>query len=690
MGRNNAIISLLLFFSALCQSVSAKSAQNDFSLREDTIAEPETVLDEVVVVKRQNGTTKLRGTVTNTDRISAAELRRAACCNLGESFTTNASVDVNYSDAATGAKQIKLLGLSGSYVQMLTENIPNLRGAGSVYGLGYIPGPWMESIQVSKGTSSVKNGYEAITGQINIEFLKPQNEASVGVNAYADIFGKAELNAMGNIHLNEMWSTGLLLHGENGFASHDENNDGFMDLPKIRQVSAMNRWAYLGDNYVFQAGVKFLDEKRISGQHSHNGGSDGLMHEPYLIDIKTRRWEGFTKNAYIFDKENEGNIALILSGTSHREDASYGHRLYNVDEQNFYASLIFEKKWADGLHGISAGTSFNYDYFDQYFRLSNDVDEPAARLKEKEAVPGVYAQYTYSLGSKLLLMGGIRYDHSSVYGSMVTPRAHAKLNLYGGALSIHGSVGRGYRSAHPLLENHFLLASSRQITIGSDLRQERSMNYGGGAAGFFQLFGKTLNLSGEYYYTRFSHQLLVDLDSDPHGVTIRDSENRPSFSHTVQFEMTYPLLRDLTLTAAYRYTDVKVDYGKGLVEKPLTSRNKGLFTLNWSPMMGIWQADVTLAINGGGRMPTPYETSSGTMSWERRFHTFPQLNAQLTRNFRHWAVYIGGENLTGYRQKTPIIDAANPWGSNFDATMVYAPIHGAMIYAGFRYNFTKY
>ena len=216
------------------------------------------------------------------------------------------------------------------------------------------------------------------------------------------------------------------------------------------------------------------------------------------------------------------------------------------------------------------------------------------------------------------------------------------------------------------------------------------MNYGAGASGFLTLFDRSLNYSAEYYYTRFSHQMLVDLETDPHAVIIKDSGNRPNYSHTFQVELSYQIINDLTFSAAYRYTDVKVDYGFGLVSKPLTSKNKGLFSLNWAPMMGIWQVDATLAINGGGRMPRPYELADGEMSWNATYKTFPQLNLQITRNFRNWSVYLGGENLTNYRQKTPIIDAANPWGSNFDSTMIYAPIHGAMIYAGFRFNLTKY
>lgn len=648
------------------------------------------ILDEVVIVKRQTGIRKLKNIPTNSEIISSAELLRAACCNLGESFTSNASVDVNYSDAATGARQIKLLGLSGTYVQMLTENIPNLRGASSLYGLGYIPGPWMQSIQVSKGASSVKNGYESITGQINVEYLKPQTDQSLLINGYVDLFGKGEINFAGNLHLNERWSGALLLHGENAFASHDENNDGFMDLPGIRQFNGLNRWAYMGSNYVFQGGVRFLAEDRKSGQHSHEHSDPDNHTIPYKIDIDTRRWEVFTKNAYIFDKNNEGSVALILSGSIHDEDADYGKKLYDVVQDNVYASLMYERKWHEGMHGLSTGLSFNYDRYNQRFRLENNSEITPAIKKEAEATPGVYAQYTFSMNNGLMLMGGIRYDHSSVYGSMVTPRIHGRWNLLDGAVSLFASAGRGYRSPHPLAENHFYMASSRQIIIGSDLQQEVAMNYGGGVTGFVSVFGKTLNYNTEFYYTRFSHQLLVDLDTDPHSVIISDSQNKANFSRTFQIELTYPIIDDLSFTAAYRLTDVKVDYGKGLVTKPLTSKNKGLFSLSWTPMMGLWQVDATLAINGSGRMPTPYRLDNGELSWPERYKTFPQLNAQVTRNFRHWAVYIGGENLTGYRQKHPIIDAANPWGSNFDATMVYAPVHGAMFYAGFRYTLTKY
>lgn len=444
----------------------------------DSIAES-TTLDEVVVRSR-GGVRKLTGVATNTDLISAGELKRAAWCNLGESFTTNPSVDVSYTDAATGARQIKLLGLAGTYVQMLTENIPNFRGAAAPYGLGYVAGPWMQSIQVSKGASSVKNGYESITGQINIEMKKPQLDPSLSVNAYVDHLGKLEANFDGNLHFGDKWSGGLLLHGENAFATHDENGDGFADMPRIRQLAGMNRWAYLGRDYVFQAAVKFLAESRRSGQIGHHATATD---NPYIIDIATRRVEAFTKNAYIFDHENDGNVALIASFAYHDQGSEYGHKAYDIAQAETYLSLMFERKWL-GMHSLSAGLSFNHDSYHQQYRLVSGT-EPLTRDNTDESVGGVYAQYTLNLDERFIAMCGLRYDYNSRYGSLLTPRLHLRYIV--GNLNFHASAGRGYHSPHPLAEYSYLLASSRKLELGGTPRIEEAWNVGGGVAWEFRL-----------------------------------------------------------------------------------------------------------------------------------------------------------------------------------------------------------
>lgn len=638
------------------------------------------MMEEVQVVERKMGVVKSRSSVLNEDMISSAELARAACCNLGESFTTNPSVDVSYSDAATGAKQIKLLGLSGTYVQMLTENIPNYRGASAPFALGYIPGPWMQSIQVSKGSSSVKNGYEAITGQINVEFKKPQAPSSLNVNLFANSKEKYEANFDANIHLNKRLSTALLAHYENSTRSHDANGDGFLDMPRIKQYNFQNRWAWMGDNYVFQSSVKAMKEDRSGGQAGH------LDTQLYKIGINTERYEVFTKNAYIFNKEKSTNLALILSGSLHKQEAGYGYKLYDVDQKNLYASLMFETNF-DERNSISTGLSLNHDYFNQSYRLDNDRTEPLVQSREKETVPGAYVQYTYNWEDKLILMGGLRADHSDIYGTFITPRAHIK---YTPAqwVNLRASAGKGYRTNHVLAENNYLLASGRKVKIDSNLDQEEAWNYGFSSSFYIPLFGKTLNLNAEYYYTDFRHQMVIDLDTDPHAVHFTNLHGK-SYSHTLQVEATYPFFKGFTLTGAYRLTDVKTTYGQELLERPLTGKYKGLLTVSYQTPLGLWQCDVTLQMNGGGRMPTPYTLGDESLSWDARYKPYQQLSAQITRWFRHWSIYVGGENMTNFKQKNPIIGAADPWSTNFDSTMIWGPVHGAVYYVGLRFNWNR-
>ncbi len=634
-------------------------------------------LNEVTVTAHQAGRVKTNG-VGNMELISSKELLRAACCNLGESFTTNPSVDVNYADAATGAQQIKLLGLSGIYVQMLTENIPNYRGVAAPYALEYIPGPWMQSIQVSKGASSVKYGYESITGQINVEFKKPQATPFADANLYYNTKGKLEANLGANLKLSDKWSTALLGHYEILDKAHDDNGDGFVDMPKIRQGSLQSRWAWLGDKYIFQASVKGIKEHRESGQIGHHSANST---HPYLIDITNERYEAFTKNAYFLNEEHATNIALILSGSLHHENAMYGTKLYKADQRNGYASLLFETDFNEH-HNLSTGLSLNHDFLREKVIVKSEKLATAV-----ENVLGAYAQYTYKMGEKLIVMGGLRWDHSNIYGSFITPRMHLKY-APNDIVTLRGSIGKGYRTSHVLAENNFLLASGRQVVIYADLDQEEAWNYGISAALSLPIGDKKLELNAEYYYTNFPHQVVADLDSNPHAVHFTNLDGK-SYSHTWQVEATYPLFQGFTMTATYRRTDVKCTYDGVLREKPLTNKYKGLLTASYAPGLGKWQFDVTLQLNSGGRMPDAYVDSNGKPSWDNRYKGYEQLSAQVTRFFRHWSIYAGGENITGFKQKNPIIGADNPWGSNFDSTMIWGPIHGAVYYIGVRLNWSK-
>lgn len=653
--------------------VCRKKEEVEIVLRENT------VLDEVHVVGRKVGLTKMRNSVLNAEMINEAELTKAACCNLGESFVTNPSVDVSYSDAATGAKQIRLLGLSGTYVQMLTENIPNFRGAASPYGLGYVPGPWMQSIQVSKGTSSVKNGYEALTGQINVEYKKPQTSDLLSLNLFMASNLRYEANADAAIRINRNLSTMILAHYEDETQSHDSNDDGFIDYPNVRQYNLYNRWAYQKGKYLFQAGFKYLHENRTSGQMH-------AISDPYRIGIGTDRYEAYAKNAYIIDPARNMNVALILSGSIHEQNAFYGHKIYDLNQKNGYASLLFETEFTQA-HALSTGLSFNYDGFDQRYRLTNSTEAALEKSFPRESVSGAYVQYTFSPNEKWILMAGVRGDYSSEYGFFVTPRAHIKFNP-NDYIHFRVSAGKGYRASRVLAENNYLLASSRKIVMDAPLGQEEAWNYGASISTYLPLFGKTLNLNAEYYYTDFIRQVVTDVDSNPHQVLFANLSGR-SYSQSFQVEATYPFFEGFTLTAAYRLTDAKTTYSGVLREKPLTSRYKGLLSASYQTPLGIWQFDTTLQLNGGGRMPLPYTTGDGNRSWNPRYGSFVQLSAQVTRYFRRWSVYIGGENLTNYRQRDPVIDARHPWGPDFDATMIWGPVHGIKGYIGVRFNLER-
>ena len=646
-------------------------ATQTLSAQQDTTTQTHDL--KQVVVKATKGI-KARYRVDNTDLIGQGQLIRAACCNLGESFTTNPSVDVSYSDAATGARQIKLLGLSGTYVQMLTENIPNLRGAALPYSLGYVPGPWMQSIQVSKGASSVKNGYESTTGQINIEFLKPQGTDGVRANVYQDSELKTEVNLDGSIHLNSRLSTATLLHFENRQMDHDGNGDGFMDMPKLRQYNLMHRWAYVSPRWISQLLLRGLHDERRGGQSAkHATISSAPL---YATAVETDRYEMQWKNGFTLNADHNTSIALMLHGSWHDADYGFGYTRYDVTQKNGYAQLMFETD-IDDHHNISVGASLNHDNYDERFNPLGTLPDAASRVT-RETTPGVYAQYTYKLGDRLTVMPGVRWDHSSLYGTFITPRLHLKYSP-SDVVTLRTSVGKGYRSPHALAENTALLASGREVIVSPDLKQEEAWNMGLSIGLNLPVAERTLELNAEYYYTDFLNQMVINFDGarGAHTLSFENLDGR-SYSHTLQVDATYPFWDGMSATAAFRLNDVRCTYDGARQAKPLTSRYKGLLTLSYKTPLQLWQFDVTGQLNGGGRL---YDQS--------RYPAYFQLQAQITREFRNFSLYVGGENLNNYKIANPIQGAHHPWDAGFDATQVWGPVTGAMAYVGLRFKLEK-
>ena len=626
-------------------------------------------LEEVSILQRKaEGVSRMGGAV-NGNEIGQDELFRAACCNLGESFVTNPSVDVNYNDAAVGARQIKLLGLSGQYVQMLLENLPVTLGAAMPYQLGYVPGAWMKSISVSKGASSVKNGPQSITGQINVEYLKPDDDPALQVNVYGDSRLKGEANVMGNVHLNHHLSTEVLAHFEKDFMHMDEDGDGWKDSPAVEQWHVQNRWKYQKGRYIMHAGFGYLHENREGGQ------MDDASTNPYMVMTEANRLDAYMKHAFLLNRDHNTNLAFLATGSLYNLDGTFGVKEYSDKQRSLNTQLVLEHDFND-IHNLSTGLSFNADRLDETLLSIN------SNLLT-EYTPGAYAQYTFKPSYKLTAMAGLRADHSSLYDrTYLTPRLHVKW-VAADWMTLRASTGKGYRTPMALAENHYLLTSGRTLVV-NDLKQEEAWNSGLSMVFYIPVLERTLTLNAEYYYTDFINQAVVDYDSDPTKIIIHNLDGR-SYSHTLQVDANYDLTEELNLLAAFRYNYVRCTYGGQLMEKPLQSRYKGLITLSWRPMLALWQVDLTLQLNGGGRVPA-YIPKGEMLAVSRDFPAYLQVNLQLTREFRHFSLYVGGENLTNYRQPHPVINAANPWSSTFDPTLVWGPVHGIMAYAGIRLN----
>ena len=650
-------------------------------------------IEEVTVVQRKKGTVKSRTEAFDTQKINGEELCRAACCNLSEAFETNASVDVAYSDAATGAKQIRLLGLSGTYVQLIQENTPAVRGLAQNFGLKYIPGPWMNSIQVSKGTSSVINGYEATSGQINVELLKPQTQNPLSLNLMFNSELMAEANIMGGWQLKPHLYTGVLAHYTGGFMGMDGNHDSFADMPKTQNANLANRWFYKHENYTFQAFVRGLYDRRRGGQLSDT------IANPYHINLNTWRVEGFMKNGYVFDEESGSSVAVITAVSYHNLANTYGVRDWKADQLNAYLNAIYQGNFegggeVDNDHRLSAGLSLNVDNYHETLNILTD------KMDRLEITPGIFAEYSLKYEEMLSLVAGVRADYSTRYGFFVTPRANIRYSPFEW-WTLRGSVGMGYRSPNAIADNAFILPSSRILHIQpSDIQQERAVNAGLSTTFYIPMGSKELQLSAEYYYTHFINSLIVDLDQDPHAVYIynqKDLDGAKSFAHSAQIEASMEVLRGWTWTAAFRWTDVRqttigADGIARLRPKALTNRFKGVITTSYQTPLKKWQFDVTAQFNGISRMPDgfiAYGDMLGGYGTPKPVTWYPQLMAQITKYFRTCSLYLGAENMTNFRQDSPIIDSFNPYGPDFDASMVCAPTTGWKVYLGFRYDLEK-
>ncbi|GGB93464.1 TonB-dependent receptor [Dyadobacter sediminis] len=640
-------------------------------------------LDEVTV--RGNATSIDRLSPHQTEIITTRALAKAACCNLSESFETNASVSVSYSDAVTGSKQIQMLGLNGTYIQTNIENIPAIRGLASTFGLNFVPGTWIQSIDVGKGAGSVVNGYESMTGQINVELQKPDSREKLYLNTYVNNFGRAEVNLNLATQLNDKWSTALLTHGSTLKNRFDKNKDGFLDLPLYTQYNALNRWKYQSEKFMAQFGIKALYEDRLGGQNDFRKAMKGTT-EAYGFGAKVNRYEFFSKLARLFPDKPYKGLGFIVNASMHDSKSYFGLNSYDGKQKTLYGNLIYQSIIGNTNHTYKAGLSYLLDNYNEQY---NDI----LRIRN-ESVPGAFFEYTYNSLDKFVLVAGARADFHNLYGTQWTPRLHLKYSLTD-QTTLRASAGKGFRVSNPLAEYYGNLVSSRTVVFRESIRPEVSWNYGASVTQDFELGSMKGNFIMDFYRTDFRNQLVADMEN-PEYIRFYNLEGK-AYANSFQAEANLTPVKRFELKLAYRLFDVKQTirnvYDENVIlPRMMVSRDRVLFNAGYALPYDKWKFDATLQWNGKRRIPYMGELADhhmpanpvSTMS-----PSFYNLNAQITRTFPKWDIYLGGENLTNFRQKNPIMNASEPFSQHFDAGMAWGPVVGRMIYAGIRYKIVR-
>ena len=647
----------------------------------------ENELKGITIRSKRDAVQKSLFATANTFTVNNDELLKAACCNLAESFETNPSIDVSFSDALTGTRQIQMLGLKSPYLQIMQENIPSIRGAAQAFGLTFTPGTWVESIQITKGAGSVVNGFESISGQINAELVKPFSDNKFFLNTYSSLNGRLELNTHFNRRVSEKWQTGLYIHGNYRGEKFDKNNDNFLDAPLANQINVMNRWQYTDaqNGWVSFINIRFLNDEKQTGEINFNPTLDKGNTNSWGSEIDTKRFETSLKLGYVFPEIPYQSIGLQLAYSNHQQDSYFGLNVYDIKHESLYSNLLFNSIIGDTRSKFKTGINFTYDKYNELVNTTN--------YKRKENSLGVFFEYAFDNLEDFSLTAGVRVDTHNLLGTFITPRLHLRYAPWENGV-FRASAGRGKRSANIFAENQQLFASSREIDIDAvggniyGLNPEIAWNYGVSYLQKFNLFNKKGDITFDFYRTDFSNQVVVDWEN-PQAVSFYNL-NGKSIANNFQLELNYELAKNLNLRTAFKYFDISTDYKTGKLQKPLQPNNRFFVNISYETATkdngSQWKLDLTFNNIGEQRLPN---TATNPTQYQLPINSerYSLLNSQITKVFSNkFEIYAGGENLTNVQQVNPILGSENPFGPNFDSTIVYSPIFGRAIYAGLRFK----
>ena len=671
--------------------IDAAASRAEFTLRAEGVE-----LEGVVVEGALSGNFVKQDGIVKGEMISFAGLCKMACCNLAE-----------------------MLGLAGTYTQILDENRPIMRGLSAPYGLSYTPGMWLNSIQVSKGVASVTAGHDAITGQINLEHRKPTDSERLFVNLYLDdeLRPEANITTAFPVSKDGKLTSILLLHGsgDTDVRKMDHNDDGFRDLPLSTQFNVANKWLYAADNGTqVRWGWKFVQESRLGGMLGYRNTSamreamadgwdwtrTGTAMPLYGSHIRNRNANGYFKvgmpvgpSVYDADEQDEmrSNLAFVADFDHFDENAYFGLNTYDGNQNSVSLNLMYN-------HYFTYRSSFNVGvqaHLD-YFRESLDNDTPwldssrSYNLDRDEQEVGAYAEYTYAVKDRLSVVAGLRGDYNAFYDRFfLTPRGHVKWNITS-STALRASAGLGYRSTDVITDNIGMLATGRALIIpelDALNRLEKALTVGGSLTQTFGLVNPgDATLSFDYFRTQFYNAVVVDQEYDPETIRVYSSTGR-SWTDTYQIDFTWTPVERLDIFATFRYTDSEMtidrpDGRTARVERPLVSRYKTLLNIQYATKFRRWTFDATAQLNGPSRIPT----QTGDLADSYYSPRYPMFYAQVSRKVGKFDIYVGCENIADYRQEDPILHAQNPYDYRFNSMNVWGPLMGRKFYAGLRFN----
>lgn len=617
-----------------------------------------------------------------TEVITQKELTKAACCDLSGCFETQATVQPQTTNVITNSKELRILGLAGVYTQVLFDGIPMIQGLSYTYGVSSYPGSIVENIFVAKGANSVLQGFESISGQININSRDPEKTDTIFANFYINSFREHHynLNYATAVGKKKKWHMLSALHMVQPATRTDRDKDNFLDLPLLTRYAVFNKWKYGNErkNGVFSTiGLRFLNEQRIGGQVNFDPGREKGSFTVYGQTVNYNQPEFYTKTGYRFS----GKHALVLmgSGIYHKQSSYFGSLNYEAKQLNGYLNVQHEMYWGNA-HQLKYGLSFRYQDLEERISFTDTflLRTFAGNYVTQLSAPGIFAENVFSWDDdRITLITGARLDRHQQFGDYFTPRFLFRY-MFDKSHTIRTSAGMGWRQVNLFSENINLLASSRDVIFEEQIRPEQAWNWGINYVWRFKEESLEGTLSADFYQTYFLNQFFPDYDRDPTKAFIRNFTGE-SMSNAFQTELNVRFFSVLEVKAAYNFLDVYRIVNEQKNVLPFNPRNRVMGAFSYRPKSIRWYFDMNMHWYDRQRLPKSLTASDYSQP-------YALYNVQVTHKTGRFEIYAGCENIFNFRQWQPIVGWENPFSKSFDTSSIWGPTRGREIYFGFRWK----